>query len=79
MLSISAQELTSLIPGRHQGRARGLPGGGGGQVDPQQVGHHRPALAVPRLRGRQGQTGSLPGLEMTVSQLRTSGPEFTTT
>ena len=76
MLSIWALEWTSLLPGGHQGRARGLPGGGGGQVDPQQVGHHRPALAVPRLRGRQGQTGSLPGLEITVSQLRTSGPEF---
>ena len=76
MLSISALEWTILLPGRHQGRARGLPGGGGGQVDPQQVGHHRPALAVPRLWGRQGQTGSLPGLEITVSQLRTSGPEF---
>ena len=63
--------ILDLPAGRHQGGARGLPGGGGRQVDPQQVGDSLPSLAVSQLWGHQGHTGSLPGLEITVSQLRT--------
>ena len=59
--------ISDLPAGRHQGVARGLPGGGGRQVDPQQVGDSLPSLAVSRLWSQKGQTGSLPALEITVS------------
>ena len=46
--------ISDLPAGRHQGVARGLPGGGGRQVDPQQVGDSLPSLAVSRLWSQKG-------------------------